>query len=163
MGGFLPGISYASGELILSERHRPRNRYARDGILESPFADAMLNCRHLYGRPASAELGENATMTHVIAIKVVESFPGDDRGEMLGVPLGDPPLHHGIVRNAEHPHFAVAPWLHTCPFDPPDRVVGLERLERIEHALGPSCAPRIDADHGVAVGYPALRIGYFPA
>src|SRR5271156_543571 len=129
MGGFLPGISYASGELILSERHRPRNRYARDGILESPFADAMLNCRHLYGRPASAELGENAAMTHVIAIKAVESFPGDDRGEMLGVPLGDPPLHHGIVRNAEHPHFAVAPPLPIRSTGPRrrSRAVGTDR------------------------------------
>jgi hypothetical protein len=157
----VPDVDAVGVELLLRQR-RPGDGHAGDRVAAAAFADAVLNGAGLDLRPALGEFRQDAALPHHVAVVVVVPLPRDDRRQVLRIALGDAPLRHRVVRDAEHPDLAAAPRLRAGPFDALLGVVGLPRLHRVQHAGRPAGAARVDAHDRVVVRHPALRIGDLP-
>jgi hypothetical protein len=113
----LEGVDAITGEFLLRKRNRPGDRLAGNGAFLRVIAFAVLYVDDLMLRPDLLELAQDAAVITGITVSVVLPLPRDNRGEVGRMLGGHTPLIAGIIRNAEHADFAIAPRLRTRPLD----------------------------------------------
>src|SRR6185295_11878799 len=123
---------------------------------------AVLHGLHLHLLPVLAKAADDAAVARALAIGIVPAFPDADRGEVRRLRRGGAPLVAGVVGDAVHADLARAPGLLRRPFDAVVDVLRLARAVVAEEAGRAARAARVDADAGVAVGHPLLRVDDFP-
>ena len=113
----LEGIDAIAGELLFRECHRTGDGLAGVGVFLGALALAILNVDYLVLCPSFLELTENAAVVAGIAVAVVLALPRNDGRQVRRVLGRYAPLVAGVVGDAEHADFAVAPRLRAGPLD----------------------------------------------
>src|SRR5579862_4844948 len=97
-----------------------------------------------------------------VAVPLRRAFPHADRRQMRRLLRGDLPLIDREVRNSVEAYLAAAPRLFAGPGDAGGIVAGLPWRKGIDEARGAPAATAVNADAGVAVRHPFLRVHHFP-
>ncbi len=114
------------------------------------------------GEPVGHEHAEQAAVIERVAVEVGGAFPGNDRLQRRRRQIGDEPLVHRVIGNADEADFAVAPGLRRRPFD---GVVEVDRFglrPRLVLAGRLAAAAAVDAHGGVTLRHPPQRIDGLP-
>src|SRR5664279_3081782 len=104
----------------------------------------------------------DSSMPGDFAVPVSRTFPHANGGKVRRLVLRDEPLVHRIVGNSVHSDFAVAPDLSGGPLNAVVDILRLPRRPGIEKARRTAGSARIDAQTGIAVRYPLLRVDQLP-
>src|SRR5712664_4382368 len=157
-----PHILAIFDQFFFRKRVGPAHQLAGDAAFRAALALPVLHRLHLHVLPVLAEGADDAAVAVAVAVGVVPAFPGADRGEVRRLRGRSAPLVARVVRDAVHADPAAAPGLLRRPFDAQVDVAGLARIVVAEIARRAAGAARVDADAGVALGHPLLRVDHFP-
>src|SRR6186713_876773 len=150
------------GEFFLRQRFGPRHVFSRHHARFSARADSVLHASDLARMPAVEEVAEDAAVAAKLAIVVGRTLPDAQRGEVRGPQGADGPLVHRVIGNAVDADLAAAPGLRAGPFDALVEVLRLALAPDVEVARRVAGAAGVDAQTGIAVRHPFLRIDQFP-
>ncbi len=126
------------------------------------FAQPVLHRAHLHVVPVGPEGREDAAMMRHVAVPVGGALPHAHGGQVRRLQRRDMPLVDAVIGDAVQPDLAVAPGLHARPFDALVEILGLARREMVDISGRAAGAARIDADAGIAVRNPFLRVHHLP-
>ena len=149
-------------ELLVRKRVVAAHRLVGEAAARAALAEAVLDRLHLHVVPVRPERAEDAAVVRHVSVPVGGAFPDAHGGEVQRLQRGRVPLVDGVIGNAVQADLAARPGLHARPLDALVQVLRLARREMLDAAGRTAGAARVDAQAGVALRHPFLRIDDFP-
>ena len=122
----------------------------------------MLDRSDLLAIPVGEERAVDSTVVADVAIEIRGALPHADGCEMRRPQRGDLPLVHPVIGYAVEPDLTARPALRRRPLDTRIEVAALAGRPRFQAPWRASGAAPVNADAGIPVRHPGLRVDHFP-